>query len=267
MHRSRTTTVAALAAAFSMTALAAGCRQPGPPGGTTTSRPPSPTTAPTTKPAPTTAPTTKPSTGTPKFSSSGQWAEWNDGGYTLRNDIWGSGAGPQTIWANSYRDWGVRANHPDTGGVKAYPHVARMVNRKASSLSSLRSNFAVTVPSSGAYTTAYDIWCDDHTYEIMIWMNKVGPVGPIGAQEATASLGGHSFAVHKGSNGANQVYSFVRQSNTNSGTVDIKAIVDWIRARGWFGDVTVGDVQFGYEITSSAGNLAFTTTDYSVSFS
>jgi hypothetical protein len=258
MHRSRTTTVAALAAALSMTAIAAGCRQPSQPGGTTTTRPA------TTKPSPT---TTRPAPGTPRFSSSDQWAEWNDGGYTLRNDIWGSGAGPQTIWANSYRDWGVRANHPDTGGVKAYPHVARMVNRKVSSLTSLRSTFAVTVPSSGAYTTAYDIWCNDHTYEIMIWMNKVGPVGPIGGQEATAALGGHSFAVHRGSNGSNQVYSFVRQSNTNSGTVDIKAILDWIKARGWFADVTVGDVQFGYEITSSPGNLAFTTTDYSVSFS
>jgi hypothetical protein len=123
------------------------------------------------------------------------------------------------------------------------------------------------VPSSGAFTSAYDIWADGHTYEIMVWMNKVGPVGPIGGQEATATVGGHSFAVHRGSNGANAVFSFVRQGNVNRGTVDIKAVLNWIKARGWFGDVTVSEVQFGYEITSSPGNLAFTTNDYGVASS
>jgi hypothetical protein len=257
MRRSRTTTVAALAAATSMVALAAGCTRPGPGVPTTTTRPPTPTTAPPTTGNP----------GTPRFQSSDQWAQFADGGYTIYNNIWGSGAGSQSIWASSYRNWGVRANHPNTGGVKSYPNASKAINTRLSQLRTLTSTFNVTVPSSGAYTSAYDIWADGHTYEIMVWMNKVGPVGPIGGQEATATVGGHSFAVHRGSNGANAVFSFVREGNVNSGTVDIKAIMDWIRARGWFGDVTVSDVQFGYEITSSAGNLAFTTNDYGVSSS
>jgi hypothetical protein len=49
--------------------------------------------------------------------------------------------------------------------------------------------------------------------------------------------------------------------------VDILAVLNWIRDRGWFGDVTVGDVQLGYEITSSSGGLNFTTNSFSVSFS
>jgi hypothetical protein len=49
--------------------------------------------------------------------------------------------------------------------------------------------------------------------------------------------------------------------------VDILAVLNWIRSSGWFGDVLVGDVQLGYEITSSAGGLNFTTNSYSVAFS
>src|SRR5262249_44425995 len=51
------------------------------------------------------------------WSSTDKWATWSNGGYTVRNDVWGSGAGPQTIWANSFSNWGVWANHPNTGGV------------------------------------------------------------------------------------------------------------------------------------------------------
>ena len=56
------------------------------------------------------------------WESCGQWATWSDGGYNLYNNIWGSGAGPQCIWANSYHNWGVWADHPDTSGVKSYPN-------------------------------------------------------------------------------------------------------------------------------------------------
>ncbi|WP_433527937.1 glycoside hydrolase family 12 protein [Micromonospora sp. CA-263727] len=201
------------------------------------------------------------------WSSSDRWGTWTNGGYTLYNNIWGSGYGPQTIWANSYSNWGVWANHPNTGGVKSYPNSTRAVNRRLSSLQSATSSFNVSVPNAGAYTSAYDIWADGHTYEIMLWMNKYGPVGPLGSFQTNASVGGHSWAVYRGSNGSNQVFSFIRTSNTNSGSVDIRAIMNWIRARGWFGDVTLSEVQFGYEITSSSGGMNFNTNSFSVSFS
>ena len=189
------------------------------------------------------------------WSSSAQWGTWSSGGYTLYNNIWGSGAGPQTIWAN----------HPNTGGVKAYPNATRWIGKTVSTLGTTTSAFNVTVPTSGvAFTTAYDIWSSDNAHEIMLWMNKYGAVGPLGTLQTTASVGGHSWNIYRGSNGANQVYSFVRTSNTNSGTVDIRAISQWIRARGWFGDVTIGNVQFGYELTSSSGGKDFVTNQFSV---
>ncbi|MGW4797765.1 glycoside hydrolase family 12 protein [Nonomuraea sp. NPDC004297] len=201
------------------------------------------------------------------WSSTDQWGTWTNGGYTLYNNIWGGGAGPQTIWANSYSNWGVWANHPNTGGVKAYPNATRYVGRRISALGSVTSQFNVTVPGAGSYATAYDIWDTGHAYEIMLWMNKQGAVGPLGSRQTGASVGGHNWDVYRGSNGSNQVFSFVRTGNTSSGSVDIKAVLNWLRTNGWMGDVTLGDVQFGYEITSSSGGMDFRTNSFSVSSS
>lgn len=192
--------------------------------------------------------------------SSDRWGTWSSGGYTLYNNIWGGGYGPQTIWANSATSWGVWANHPNTGGIKSYPNQTKWSGKKISALGTLSSSFNVTVPTSGvAFTTVYDVWSSDNQHEIMLWMNKYGPVGPLGTLQTSASVGGHSWQIYRGHNGGNHVYSFVRTSNTSSGTVDIKAIVNWVKNRGWFGDVTIGNVQLGYEITSSSGGKDFIT--------
>jgi hypothetical protein len=58
------------------------------------------------------------------WSSSDRWGTWSNGGYTIYNDVWGGGAGPQSIWANSYSNWGVSSDQPNTGGVKSYPNAA-----------------------------------------------------------------------------------------------------------------------------------------------
>ncbi|WP_433544144.1 glycoside hydrolase family 12 protein (plasmid) [Streptomyces sp. CA-294286] len=190
-----------------------------------------------------------------------QWGNTSLGGYKLYNNIWGSGAGSQCYWANSATNWGVWADHPHTGGIKSYPNSTKTINKTIDSLSRLTSSYDVSVPSSGAYNTSYDIWDTDHEYEIMLWVNDNGAVGPLGTWQANVTLGGHSWNVYKGSNGHNQVFSFLRTSDSRSGTVDIKPILRWIaHTKGWMpGNETIGDVQFGYEITSSAGGHHFTT--------
>ena len=216
------------------------------------------------------------------WSSSAQWGTWQNGGYTLYNNIWGSGAGPQTIWANSYSNWGVWATHPNTGGIKSYPNCTRYVGKVLSTLSSLKSSYNISTPPGGAWTAAYDIWDSAKQHEIMLWMNYTshpngrGNIKPISYNwnssgnpvptHTNVSVGGHTWTVFRGHNGGNYVYSFLRTSKTNSGTIDVKAIMNWVKARGWFGNVTVGDVQFGYEITSSSGGLNFNTNSFSVSF-
>ncbi|MFF6916708.1 hypothetical protein [Streptomyces sp. NPDC012466] len=202
------------------------------------------------------------------WNSCDQWAQTNLNGYTLYNNIWGGGAGSQCIWANSGTNWGVWANHPNTGGIKSYPNQTKAINKSITSLGSLSSSYNVSVPSSGAYNTSYDIWDTDHDYEIMLWVNKTGPVGPIGTSQGSVSLGGHSWNVFKGTNGANEVFSFIRTSNSSSGTVNILPILKWIKdTKKWMGNETIGDVQFGYEVTSSSGGLNFTTNNLTVSSS
>jgi hypothetical protein len=197
--------------------------------------------------------------------SSDRWGTWSSGGYTLYNNVWGSGFGPQTIWANSATNWGVWANHPNTGGIKSYPNSTKWSGKRVSALGTLSSSFNVSVPTSGvAFESAYDVWSSDNANEIMLWMNKYGAVGPLGSFQTAATVGGHTWNVYRGSNGSNQVMSFVRTSNTSSGSVDIKAICNWIRGRGWFGDVTMGNVQFGYEITSSSGGKDFVTNNLTI---
>ncbi|MFC6018634.1 hypothetical protein ACFP2T_20800 [Plantactinospora solaniradicis] len=98
------------------------------------------------------------------------------------------------------------------------PGQPRYIGRRVSALGPVASSFNVTVPTSGvAFTTVYDVWSSDHAHEIMLWMNKYGPVGPLGSFQVTAAVGGHSWNIYRGSNGSNQVYSFIRTSNTNSG--------------------------------------------------
>jgi hypothetical protein len=237
----------------------------------------SPTSSPTT--SPTASPTTSaPATGVPADAAwvdSGQWATWTNGGYTLYNDVWGSGAGTQTIWARTGTNWGVIANHPRTSGVKSYPNTGQVLNRTLSSLTSVTSSFNVTVPSAGDYETTYDIWANNNAYEIMLWVNQSGAVGPI-AESYDANgpvptvknltVGGQTWNVYRGSNGANAVYSFVRTSNTTSGTIDVLAVLNWLRTNGWWADVTVGALQFGFELTGTAGQSAFTSNSFAISY-
>lgn len=216
------------------------------------------------------------------WSSNDRWGNWNNGGYTVYNNVWGANYGPQSIWANSYSNWGVWARHSG-GGIKSYPNSTRNVGRTLSSLGSCRSSFNISTPSGGAWAAAYDIWDNNHQHETMLWMNYTsnsngsGNIKPISynwnAQgnpvptHWNVSIGGHTWNVFRGHNGGNNVYSFLRTSKTNSGTVDVLAIQRWIQARGWFGNIVQGAVQFGFEITNTnSSGSNFNCNSYSVSF-
>jgi hypothetical protein len=227
-----------------------------------------------------TGPTASPGGGVPSdaaWVATGAFDSWTNNGYTLNNDVWGgSSAGPQTIWARTGTNWGVVANHPRTSGVKAYPHTGKALNRTLSSLNSVSSSFNVTVPGDGDYETAYDIWANNFAYEVMIWTNQHGAVGPIaetydgnGAVPSArnVSAGGHTWNVFRGSNGSNAVFSFVRTSTTNAGTIDVLAVLNWLRTQGWWGDVTVGEVQFGFELSGTAGQSNFVCNSFSIASS
>lgn len=215
------------------------------------------------------------------WGSSDRWASWSNGGYTVYNNVWGSNAGPQSVWANSFSNWGVWANHTG-GGIKSYPNSTRYVGRSLSSLASCRSSFNASTPAGGAWASTYDIWDNNKRYETMLWMNYTsnsngsGNIKPISYNwnssgnpvpvYTNVNVGGHTWNVFRGNNGSADVFSFLRTSKTNSATVDVLAIQRWIQGRGWFGNITLGDVQYGYEITNTNGGANFNCNSYSVSF-
>ena len=209
------------------------------------------------------------------WSTTAAFGSFSTNGYDFNNDVWGSGAGPQTLWVNSSSNWGVWSNQPNTGGVKSFPHASKTINETLSSLKSCTSSFNVTPPTTGSFESTYDIWDAANANEIMLWENWRGSVGPISstynssgqpvAAATNVNVGGATWNVYRGSNGANAVFSFLKTSTTSSGTVDVRAILLWIESKGWFGNIELGTVQFGFEITSSSGGLNFTTNSFSVS--
>ena len=86
-------------------------------------------------------------------------------------------------------------------------------------------------------------------------------------------MGGHSWNIYYGSNGGNDVVSFLRTSNTTSGTVDVKAILDWIIANdktqyGVFTNSwTLDQVQWGLEISGDGSAQGFVNNSFSVTSS
>lgn len=208
----------------------------------------------------------------PIWRSSDPYGHFSRDGHTWNNDVWGSGAGPQAISVHEANRWSVWSNQPETGGIKSYPHEAVHIGKPLSAINTLSSTFNQHVPKSGAWDTAYDIWDSSNQQEIMIWTNYTGNsdgsgnVKPISYKYAPSgasipvyrnvAVGGTTWNVFEGNNGHN-VISLVPISKSNSGTVDIKGILEWIKSKGYFGDINVGSVQYGVEITSSPGGMNF----------
>jgi zinc protease len=221
---------------------------------------------------------------TSSCSATNLFASWTSGSYNFNNDVWspcgGTAAGAQTIWANSNADWGVWSDQPNTGGIKSYPHITYSVNKAISALSKLSAPIAATTPSGGAWESTFDVWAGSNAHEIMVWLNYTGTaagcgnVKPISYNWTAAgcaipvhsnvSLSGGTWNVFVGSNGSNMVYSFLRTTKTNNTTVDVLAILKYLKTLNYFGDVTVGDVQYGFEITSSSGGLNFADKNFAV---
>lgn len=180
------------------------------------------------------------------WSSSDKWATWSNSGYTLYNDVTGSGAGPQTIWANSGTNWGVWTQQPNGGGVKSYPNSAKTINKPIASYNGSGS-WNYSVPQGTTYwDCAFDIWVPT---EVMIWVGKSNGVGPRGSlQYSNVSIGGHSWNIYR-ENSSFNVISFVRTSNSFSGSVNLRAVLDYARVtRRWISNGTIGGLGLGFEV-------------------
>lgn len=201
-------------------------------------------------------------------------------GFNVVNNVWGPGPGPQCVWGTATTLWGVTADHPQTSGVKSYPNIGISPRLTISGINTYTSSFDITVPAAGgSWEATYDIWVRSPgggptRANIMLWMytNQTAPISSVVAP-SPVTIGGHTWTVHYGRSASSDVISFVRDSNITSGTVDIKAILDWLIANNTtqFGvftnSWTLDQVQWGFEITSDGTTQAFVNNSFSVTSS
>ncbi|MFD3842534.1 cellulose binding domain-containing protein [Streptomyces sp. NPDC058642] len=198
------------------------------------------------------------------------------GRYVVQNNRWGTSA-TQCVTAT---DTGFRlaqadGSVPTNGAPKSYPSVfngchytncspGTNLPAQLSTISSAPSSISYGYVSGAVYNASYDIWLDPtprtdgvNRTEIMIWFNRVGSIQPIGSQVGTATVGGRTWQVWTGSNGSNDVISFVAPSAISSWSFDVMDFVDQTVARGmaqnnWY----LTSVQAGFEPWQNGAGLA-----------
>jgi cellulase/cellobiase CelA1 len=123
-----------------------------------------------------------------------------------------------------------------------------------SQISSATSSINYTY-TGGTYNASYDIWLDPtpkrdgvNQMEIMIWFNRQGPIQPIGSSVGTGNVGGRTWDVWRGSNGSNNVISYVAPSPITSWSFSVLDFINDIRNRGaitnsWY----LTSIQAGFE--------------------
>src|SRR4051794_2230284 len=243
---------------------------------TTTTQPPA-----TTSTAPPAPPAGRACTA-PVFRTSDPNGGWSTNGYYVHNNMWNIGKYPslkETLEACSHGSWNVTATADDNshnGEVKTYPNVHVDYHGSGangepawSSFKSMRSTFAAQGAGVGVYDVAYDIWMNGvpGNREVMIWTENHGqrPAGDIFASGVTFS--GITWDVW--ATGDNGYLAFTPRSTLPSGSLDLKAMIDYLVAHGRVpANSTLGQVGFGVEVVSTGGKPAtFHFTDFSVTSS
>lgn len=202
----------------------------------------------------------------PRWESSDPFGIWNTGKFDLYNNEWNkSEAGPQTIWGDSYKHWGVRSTQPNSTSVKTYPSVQENYrNPTLRSLHGLWSSFAETMPTVSNFDAeaAYDIWLNNNKIEVMVWVDNHGQ-RPSGNVIARIKIYGKRYAVWQG--GSTYTFALMGKQERR-GTVHLLRTMDWlVRHRHLSKSDSLTQVNFGWEICSTDGTpMDFTVTHYSL---
>ncbi|MFG1610981.1 cellulose binding domain-containing protein [Actinoplanes sp. NPDC049265] len=136
--------------------------------------------------------------------------------------------------------------------------------KRVSEISGLTSSITYRYVSGATYDAAYDIWLDptpridgNNAMEIMIWFNRQGGIQPIGSPVGTTTIGGRSWQVWQGSNGSNNVISYVAPSPITGWNFSVLDFISDVRNRGaitssWY----LTSLQAGFEPWIGGAGLA-----------
>jgi hypothetical protein len=219
-----------------------------------------------------------------------QYYSTSNGNYQMMTNYWNkAGSAPNTQCINITSS-GFSITTQDqvcatNGGPCSYPAVyigchystcspSTNLPMQLSSISAANTSTTDTF-NSGTFDASYDIWVNDTTNvsgvektEIMIWLNHNGSIQPIGSQEASnVSLGGYTWNVWTGNNGANNVESYVATSAISSFSGNVMVwINDALSRHSAFGNSSwyLTSIQDGFEPWSGGTGLAITNFSASV---
>ncbi|MFI6454685.1 cellulose binding domain-containing protein [Streptosporangium amethystogenes] len=208
------------------------------------------------------------------------------GKYRVQNNNWGDDTRQCiNVTGTGFSVTEASHNRPTNGAPGSYPsifagcHYAQCTSGSGlpmqvsdSRFNGIRTSVSMTYPGSGVYDAAYDIWLDptprtdgqNTGAEIMVWLNRVGSIQPVGSQVGTVSLAGANWEVWYGNIGWN-VISYVRTSATTSIDFAVRTFVDDAVGRGhvqrsWY----LTSVQAGFEPWVGQTGLAVNDFSYSV---
>jgi hypothetical protein len=254
-----------------------------------------PTVTPT--PTPTVTPTQPPGAcdiTNPAYKTSSANGSWiinpaDPGGVQVNNNVWSPTTGwAQTLYACSATNWSVVANQPGTGtddGVKSYPDTQYHVRMPVSQLTTLNSTWKVNTPSAGGavpsrgkqWNAAYDLWIGDTATsrfdtEVMVWTNWTANwqywYGQLNGEQVT--FDGVSYSVYHRAGSSSQAAGiwFIRNTVTNSGSVDLAKLLKWAQAKGWMPATSVmHEVEYGFEVLYTGEPTRFDLLDFTLTTS
>ena len=205
----------------------------------------------------------------------------NQGPYWLNNNLWGasSGSGSQCTSSNSISgsnlSWSTNWNW--SGGpndVKSYASAVlgwhwgyqqsgTGLPVQISSNTNVNTSWSFSVTGGSNQDVSYDLWVDPNpnlgatqaSTEVMIWLYKNGSVQPAGSPVGDVTIEGTTWTLWSGYIGWN-VYSFVRDSNTTSASLNIEDFLKNLGAtRGLSASNYLLGVEAGTEIFTGTGQL------------
>ncbi|MCG5469626.1 cellulose binding domain-containing protein [Micromonospora sp. LAH09] len=204
--------------------------------------------------------------------------------YVVQNNRWGTTAQQCiNVTGSGFEITTQNGSSPTNGAPTAYPSVflgchytncspGTNLPIQVSQISSATSSISYRYVSGATYNASYDIWLDPspkrdgvNQMEIMIWLNRQGSIQPIGSVVGTTTLAGRTWEVWRGSNGSNNVISYVAPSAISSLNFSVLDFINDTRNRGaitnsWY----LTSIQAGFEPWQGGAGLAVTSFSASV---
>jgi hypothetical protein len=182
----------------------------------------------------------------------------------VQNNVWGNQSTeiqPQILNANSVTDWEADADM--TAGntaVVSYPSNVYYEQGKAiASYSNENSTWDIGMPGYNNVEdaeAAYDIWLGNGPgsgggQEVMIWVDNQNQT-PAGSNNEIGTILNHGVIYKAYATTNNTTVSLVAETNSETGEVGLKTILEWVQGKAPFAlDTIESQVDFGFEICNT----------------